>query len=610
MSVPNGPAGQSGPRPADSAFAGFSDEPPWLVDPDALPWREGIDVIRTRTRAEVPRLVRRRRSPPAHRILKVGWTLGRAVGAWYLLDRGKGRLRSRTGLSRRLRIAFGTLGPTYIKLGQILSSGDGIFPEEIVSQFRLLRDRVPPVSFDDVRRIVEAELASPIEATFAEFDRAPIAAASIAQVHGARLLSGESVVVKVQRPDVAELVRRDLAAMSFFAPFLVGRIPVAALANPPALIELFAETIVEELDFRLEAANMLDVGHVLAVTDQRSIIVPRPHPRLVTRRMLVMERLDGFAWDDVEGMRAFGIDTTAVLRAEMISFLEGAMLYGVFHGDLHGGNLFVRPDGRVALLDFGITGRLGERERLAFLQLLIGGSTSNVPIQVQALERARGPQHRRGCRPGHPGPRPGQAGSGRDRPVGRRAHGSTARPHKAAPRLRRRMPKELMLFVKDMLFLDGAVATLAPASTCSERSPRSRPTSSSGTGSGSRPTSGSILAPSPSISTVCDRRWACRARPSSSPTGNCRSAARRCAEEVRAKRAVGNTPGPSVPTDLLGSIGSRLEVAGESAQLRQRDVIALPVDRRQAKEPGVDQLAAEPGCDHLVRRGPPRAGSF
>jgi ubiquinone biosynthesis protein len=184
-------------------------------------------------------------------MVKVGWTLGRAVGAWYFFDRGRGRPRSRTGLSRRLRIAFGKLGPTYIKLGQILSSGDGIFPEEIVAQFRLLRDRVPPESFDDVRRIVEAELAGPIEGTFAEFDRAPIAAASIAQVHGARLPTGERVVVKVQRPEVAELVRRDLAAMSFFAPFLVGRIPVAALANPPALIELFAETIVEELDFRL-----------------------------------------------------------------------------------------------------------------------------------------------------------------------------------------------------------------------------------------------------------------------------------------------------------------------------------------------------------------------
>ncbi|MDA8040681.1 MAG: AarF/UbiB family protein, partial [Actinomycetota bacterium] len=286
--------------------------------------------------------------------------LGLAVGAWYLLDRRRGREHSRSALSRRLREAFQDLGPTYIKLGQILSSGEGIFPEEVVSQFKLLRDRVPAEPFDVVKRTLEAELAGPLESTFASFERHPVAAASIAQVHRAVLVSGEEVVVKVQRPKVAQLVHHDLSVMSFLAPHLVGRIPVSALANPPALIELFAETIVEELDFRLEAANMLDLGRVLALTNQRSIVVPRPHPWLVTKRMLVMEKLSGFAWDDVAGMREAGIDTPAVLRSEVISFLEGALLYGVFHGDLHGGNLFVQESGRVALLDHGITGRLDE----------------------------------------------------------------------------------------------------------------------------------------------------------------------------------------------------------------------------------------------------------
>ena len=461
VAVREGPEGAASSRPADCAFAGFSDDPPWLIDPAELRWLDGLEVIRGADPSRGPEPGAASLCPPAHRLLRVGWMLAKAIGAWYIVDRGRGQPRSRLGLSRRLRIAFGKLGPTYIKLGQILSSGEGIFPEEIVAQFRLLRDRVPPESFDSVRRIVEAELAGRLEDTFAEFDREPIAAASIAQVHGARLHTGEDVVVKVQRPDVAELVRRT-SRDELFRAFLVGRIPVAALANPPALIELFAETIVEELDFRLEAANMLDVGHVLAETEQRSIIVPRPHPRLVTRRMLVMERLDGFAWDDVEGMRAIGIDTTAVLRAEMISFLEGAFLYGVFHGDLHGGNLFVRADGRVALLDFGITGRLGERQRLAFLHLLIGGSTSNIPIQVQALKDL-------GALPGDADIDEVIRDLGLDKPSPDVALLSadelTAQLRDLTKKLLAygaRMPKELMLFVKDMLFLDGAVATLAP----------------------------------------------------------------------------------------------------------------------------------------------------
>ena len=144
-----------------------------------------------------------------------------------------------------------------------MSSGQGIFPDELVAEFKSCRDRVPPEPFSHVRQVVEQELGAPLETVFARFDPTPLASASIAQVHAATLRSGEEVVVKVQRPQVATLVRQDVAAMAWIAPYLVGRIPVAALANPPALVELFAETIAEELEFRLEAQNMLDIAHVL-----------------------------------------------------------------------------------------------------------------------------------------------------------------------------------------------------------------------------------------------------------------------------------------------------------------------------------------------------------
>ena len=313
------------------------------------------------------------------------WHLGGALGLWYLKERRRGGPASIAGISRRLRVAAERLGPTYIKLGQIIASGDGIFPPELVAEFKWCRDQVPPEPWPVVERVLIEELGRPIGTVFASVEHAPLAAASIAQVHAATLRDGTPVVVKVQRPSVSARVRQDLAVMAWLAPHLVGRIPVAALANPPALVELFAETIMEELDFRLEAENMLDIAMTFAALDQRDFVVPRPHPTLVTRRMLVMERLDGFNFGDVEGMHAAGIDTEAVVRAGMIGFLEGAMIHGIFHGDLHGGNLFVLPSGKIALLDFGITGRLTEPKRLALLSLLVGASNGHIPSQVAAL---------------------------------------------------------------------------------------------------------------------------------------------------------------------------------------------------------------------------------
>ena len=410
----------------------------------------------------LPGLLARHRVPPTRRIGRVLSTLVPALGLWYLKDRRRGPEASRSGLALRLRLAFQELGPTYIKLGQILSSGEGIFPEDLVGQFKLLRDRVPAEGFATVRRIIEEDLGRPLEDVFAYIERKPIAAASIAQVHAGRLCSGEEVVVKVQRPGIDDLVRRDLAVMSWVAPFLAGRIKIAALANPPALIELFAETIIEELDFRLEADNMLAIAGILAETNQRAIVVPRPHPRLVTRRVLVMERLEGFAWDDVEGMKAAGIDTEAVLRAGTVSFLEGAILFGIFHGDLHGGNLIVQENGRVALLDFGITGRLDDLGRQALMRLLVGSTTNDVRTQVEALRDL-------GALRADADLDEVIQALGLDKPGLDITMLSAEQLTKEIRELTKgllaygaRMPKELMLFVKDLLFLDGAVARLAP----------------------------------------------------------------------------------------------------------------------------------------------------
>jgi ubiquinone biosynthesis protein len=449
-------------RSPDLRVGGFSDHGPWVVDPDRMAWRTGLDGLRVAARAEVPRLLAPRRVPPVRRLVRVVALVGGQLAAWWCRERRRGGSASRRGVSRRLRVAFGRLGPTYIKLGQIVSSGEGLFPEELVAEFKVLRDRVPPERFDDVRRVVETDLGAPLDAVFSWFAREPIAAASIAQVHAATLRSGEDVVVKVQRPRVDRLVHDDIEAMAWLAPRLVGRIPVAALANPPALVELFAETIVEELDFRLEAENMLDVARVLAETGQRATIVPRPHPRLVTRRVLVMERLDGFAWDDADAMRASGVDTEAVLHAGLVSFMEGAMLFGVFHGDLHGGNLMVRPDGRTVLMDFGITGRLDEPRRLAFLMLLVGATSGDVRGQLRALRDL-------GAFPPETDLDAVFRDLGLDRapvdPTKLSADELVRELQELTKQLLAygaRAPKELMLFVKNLMFLDAAIGTLAP----------------------------------------------------------------------------------------------------------------------------------------------------
>ena len=444
----------------DLDLGAFTPSGPWVVEPDRLVWKRGLDRVRARTRAEVPRLLARRRVPPIGRFIRVLVAIVAALGPWYVKERGTAA--SRAGLSRRLRRQFEGLGSTYVKLGQIISAFEGLFPDELVDEFKKLRDQVPPERFADVRAVVEADFGRPLETIFAEFAEEPLAAASIAQVHAARLLTGEEVVVKVQRPRVASLVRSDLRALSWLGPSLVGRIPVAALANPPALVELFAETIVEELDFRLEAQNMLDLARVFAVTEQRTMVVPRPHPYWVSRRVLVMERMRGFAFDDVESMHAAGLDTNAILRAGLIACLEGALIHGVFHGDLHGGNLLVQPSGQTVLFDFGITGRLGDVQRLAFLRLLITGTAGDVKGQLAALRDL-------GAFPADTDLDAVFVDLELDQPVKDPTQMSSEELVLEMQELVKKLlaygaraPKDLMLFVKNLMFLNAATATLAP----------------------------------------------------------------------------------------------------------------------------------------------------
>ncbi len=453
------------PAPSEHDWGSFTDDGPWTLDRDHIRWISLPPTLRRQAQAEVPELVGERKLPPGSRVITVVGHLSRAIAPW-MLKKQRGKFAdaeaSRMDISHRLRLAAEALGPTYIKLGQIISAGDGLFPSELVSEFKKCRDQVKPEPFEIVRLTVEQDLGARLEDVFSHFEESPLAAASIAQVHAATLLTGEQVVVKVQRSTVASIVRKDLKVMAWLAPFLVGRIPVAALANPPALVELFAETIVEELDFRMEAANMLDVSAMLHDLGQDRYIVPRPHPDLVTRRVLVMERVYGFNFDDVVGMQGAGIDTEDVVRTAMIAFMEGAIVEGIFHGDLHGGNLFVMADGRTALLDHGIVGRLSGARRNAFLRLMLGATTNDTRTQMAALRDLGAlPMDTdleaviRDLRLDDEVIDPTQLS-------GEEMVQEVQRVVKALLGYGAKLPKELMLYVKNMVFLDGAIARLAP----------------------------------------------------------------------------------------------------------------------------------------------------
>ena len=186
----------------DCTWAAFTAEGPWTLQRDAIRWMPIAEPLRAASRAEIPALTRPSRVPPGRRVLRVVGTLGRAIVPWLIRSRRRAYdtpEAARQDVSRRLRLAAEQLGATYIKLGQIISSGEGLFPAELVDEFKRCRDQVPAEPFDVVRAVVEADLGARLEDVFAEFDREPLAAASIAQVHAARLRTGEDVVVKVQR---------------------------------------------------------------------------------------------------------------------------------------------------------------------------------------------------------------------------------------------------------------------------------------------------------------------------------------------------------------------------------------------------------------------------
>ena len=351
-----------------------------------------IAPLRRAIHNSVPELIARPRFPPLFRLVTTAARIGWAVYAGRLLDRRLGPDERREQIYRRLRLAATKLGPAYIKLAQLIAAGEGVFPDALVAECRLCRDQVPAESWPAIRAVVEAELG-PLDERFSHFDSEATAAASIAQVHAGRLPDGTRVMVKVQRPGIRRRVERDLAVLAWIAPKLVGRIPITALTNPPALVELFAETITEELDFRVEVANLFEVDRALrATTTTGRWQVPEPVLDAVTERVIVMSPVAGRPLSELQPTDLADGEAAAIFRQMNDALLHGACMTGVFHGDFHAGNVFIDTEGTppgqppvIGLVDFGITGRLEGPKRVAFLRYVVGLLTGDLESQISGM---------------------------------------------------------------------------------------------------------------------------------------------------------------------------------------------------------------------------------
>lgn len=269
----------------------------------------------------------------------------------------------------RLRLALEELGPTFIKFGQILSTRPDIVPEEFVVELLKLQDEVPPVPFAEVAKVIEGEFNRPIKDIFTSIDPNPIAAASIAQVHKAVTASGEEVVVKVQRPGIERVIQTDISILGYMARLMLKYVPESELYDPPGMVEEFSTIIKKELDFTLEASHTERFRENFS-GDPR-VKIPKVFRDLSAKTVLTMERVRGIKIDRVERLKENSIDTSRVADLLADVFFKQVFEHGLFHGDLHSGNIFVLSEERIALVDFGIVGRINPAMKQHLADILI-----------------------------------------------------------------------------------------------------------------------------------------------------------------------------------------------------------------------------------------------
>ncbi len=259
-----------------------------------------------------------------------------------------------------LRDTMQSLGSTYIKLGQLIASSPTIFPQEYVDAFQSCLDQTPALPYEEVHPILEKQLGVKLKTRFRHIDKTPLASASIAQVHAAQLVSGEHVVLKIQKPDVRDILETDFQ-------FLQVSTQVIEMINPKAwkstikdIVQEIRNGMLEECDFYKEADNIEEFDQFLQKCSIDQVIVPKVYRQLSTEKVLVMERFYGVPISDIQGVRNLTDNPEAALVQALDTWFMSLRLCQLYHADLHAGNVMMLNDGRIGFIDFGIVGRLSE----------------------------------------------------------------------------------------------------------------------------------------------------------------------------------------------------------------------------------------------------------
>ena len=283
----------------------------------------------------------------------------------------------------RVRVILEELGPSFIKLGQLMSVRADMFPPEYITELRKLQDHVPPIPFEAVRDAVEGAVGRSLAEIFATFDTDCLAAASVAQVHRATLFTGEKVAVKIVRPGIARKIREDIRLMYGLAQRIESLFEIGRILAPVNLVREFERTIFKELDMFIEAGNLEKFGRHFEDSDE--IHIPRVHWDYTSRSILVMEYIPGIKMDQVAAIRDHGIDPKRIALIGLRSFSRQLMEFGYFHADPHPGNTIVKYNGQVGLVDFGITGYLDETTMLNIANLFLGFAEHDYDMVMDVL---------------------------------------------------------------------------------------------------------------------------------------------------------------------------------------------------------------------------------